>query len=137
MLQENSLFIFDQWYIVSYLLECFDPNYIDGYLSKVLETDRNVLEYICSSIHVWKGGATEYEVKDEYKKYLTDGRVLQAIESERDSGRLFSLSDDVQSKSAAFYIRKKIRPDSHENIPQADVDTLLAEWKSTSSCHHP
>lgn len=129
MLKEHNLFDLRDWRMVCYLLECFDSDYVKKYLTDVLNDDKNIVKYINGSINIWTGSGTEYEVKEEYKKYLTEDRVLQAIESLKQSGDLFLMPQQIQNNCGAFFLSFSGKRNYHENIAQSDVDELLNSWK--------
>lgn len=130
VLTEHSLFDFDTWRIVCCLMECFAPDYTKAYLETELKEDSNIAQYLSNSVTAWTGAGTEYEITDAYKKHLTKERVLQAIESLRQSGALFSMPEDVQRKCCAFYIDATTEGKNYRgNISGADVDKLLTSWR--------
>jgi GTPase SAR1 family protein len=129
MLKEHSLFDFGDWRMVYYLLECFDFDYAKEYLTNALNDDKNIVRYLDGSISTWTGSVTEYEIKEEYKKYLTEDRVLQAIESQKKSGDLFLMPEQIQHKCGAFFLYVSEKTNSHGNIAQSDVDELLSAWR--------
>ena len=130
VLAEHSLFDFEKWRIVCYLMECFAPDYTETYLETILKEDTNIAKYLSNSVAVWSGAGTEYEITDAYKKHLTQERVLQAIGSLKHSGALFSMPEDIQRKCCAFYINATTEEKNYrENIPRVIVDKLLTSWK--------
>lgn len=129
VLTEHSLFDFDTWWIVCYLMEYFDPDYTKVYLETELKEDSNIAQYLSNSVTAWTGSGTEYEITDTYKKYLTKERVLQAIESLRQSGALFSMPEDIQRKCCAFYIDATAEGKNYRgNISEIAVNELLSKW---------
>lgn len=129
VLTEHSLFDFDTWRLVCYLMESFAPDYTKVYLETELKDDSNIAQYLSNSVTTWTGAGTEYEITDAYKKYLTKERVLQAIESLRQSGALFSMPEDIQRKCCAFYIHSLGKEKNyHGNISGITVSKLLSEW---------
>ncbi len=129
VLTKHSLFDFDTWRMVCYLMEHFAPDYTKVYLETKLKEDSNIVQYLSNSVTVWTGSATEYEITDAYKKYLTKERVLQAIESLRQSGALFSMPKDIQRKCCAFYIDATTEEKNyHGNIFEITVNELLSKW---------
>ncbi len=129
VLAEHSLFDFDTWQTVCYLMECFAPDYTKVYLETELKEDSNIAQYLSDSVKAWVGTGTEYEITDAYKKYLTKKRVLQAIESLRQSGTLFSMPEDVQRKCCAFYLDATTAEKNYRgNIPEITVNKLLSQW---------
>lgn len=130
ILKEHSLFDIKKWSIVCYLLECFDPDYAKAYLEAALKEDSNVAHYLSDSVTAWIGTGTEYEITDSYKKYLTEERILQAIESLKQSEAFFSMPEDVQNECCAFYINATTKEKNYrKNIPEVAVNELLASWK--------
>lgn len=130
ILSECNLFDLDRWWMVYYLLEQFDAKYAKAYLETALTDDVNVVKYIAGAIHEWSGGGTEYEVTDSYKQYLTDERILQAIETVKESGKLYLLSEAIQNKCAAFYLKVTTEERNYRgHIPKSATSELLSQWK--------
>ena len=129
VLKEHSLFDFGNWKLVCYLLEYFDSGYAKEYLTNVLNDDKNIVRYLDGSVSTWTGGDTEYEVEENYKEYLMEDRVLQAIESQKKSGDLFLLPEQIQNKCGAFFLYMSKKADHYGNIAQSDVDELLNTWR--------
>lgn len=96
VLTEHSLFDFDEWRLVCHLMECFAPDFMRTYMENELKSNFCIVKYLIKSVGVWTGLGKEYEVNDSYKKYLTEERVLQAIESLKQSRELFTMSEDIQ-----------------------------------------
>lgn len=129
LLERKSLFSVDSWRRISYLLECFEPEYMKAYLTEELKDDENRLKYLVASITTWTGSGVKYEIQEDYKKYLTDEDILGAIESLRKKGSLFTLSDKVQNSCGAFYLKSIGKLGYDGDIFQVDVDELLNSWK--------
>lgn len=128
LLKGNGLFDFNNWRMVYHLLESFDTNYAKSYMKIVLKDDVNIAKYLTSCVSAWVGGITEYEVENSYQAYLTKERVLQAIGSLKESGQLFSLSEEIQRKCGAFFLYSSQKASYIEHIPQSDIDALLDSW---------
>lgn len=129
MLGSHQIFDFTDWVMVDYLLECFDPDYLKKYYEEAFKDNRNVALYLSSSVSEWTGSGTEYEVKNDYKKYLTEEQVSHAIDELRTSGDLFELPVEVQNRSAAFSLYLTGNKDYHDNIPLAEVEKCLQSWR--------
>ena len=130
-LKVHSLFDIWKWPIVCYLLECFAPEYAKAYLENELKEDTNIAQYLSNSVSAWTGAGTEYEITDKYKKYLTEERVLKAIESLKRSGVLFSMPEDIQNKCCAFYINATTKERNyHGYISETTTNEILASWKN-------
>lgn len=130
VLREYDLFDFDQWWMVCYLLEHFDPEYMKMYLETAFEDDVNVIRYVAGAIHEWTGSGTKYEVTDSYKQHLTDERILQAIERVKESEKLYSMPEVIQNKCAAFCLNTTTKEqDGLGYIPEYATSRLLSEWK--------
>lgn len=129
VLTEHILFDFDEWRLVCHLMECFAPDYTKEYLETALKEDSNIVQYLSNSVTAWTGSGTEYEITDVYKKHLTQERVLQAIESLRQSGALFSMPKDIQKKCCAFYIKCTGKDKNYRgNISEITANELLSKW---------
>lgn len=129
LLVDNNLFDFDDWRMVCHLLESFDSDYAREYLSKALQDDENIAKYMYGSVASWTGGTVEYEVQEEYKKYLSEERIILAITSLKESGKLFSLSKEIQRRCAAFFLSVTGNWSGSRTIAQSEVDELLAGWR--------
>lgn len=130
VLAENNLFDIERWHYIFYLLENFDVDYAKTYLESALHEDINIAKYVAESIVTWTGTEVSYEVEDSYKKYLTEERVLQAIEALKESKEYFSMSEEIQHKCAAFCL--KTTSEEYRNrrkISHLAADKLLAFWK--------
>lgn len=129
LLSTVSLFVCIHWEIVSYILECLEPEYFKEYLENVLSNDENVLRYIDSSVTTWTGSDIEYEIKDQYKKYLTEERIIEAIQSQIKTGVMFTLPENIQRKCGAFFLHVDDKVNYRGHISQVDVDELFTKWK--------
>lgn len=129
MLQEHSMFDFGDWRMICYLLECFDFDFMKEYLTNSLNDDKNIVRYLDASVTIWTGSGTEYEIIDDYKKYLTKERVLQAIETQKESNDLFLMPEHIQNKCGAFYLYAYGKLNHHCHITQYDIEVLLTTWK--------
>lgn len=129
ILKGHSLFDFGDWRMICYLLECFDLEFMKEYLTNALNDNKNIVRYLDESVTIWTGSGTEYEIRDDYKKYLTEERVVQAIESQKDSDDLFIMPEYIQNKCGAFYLNASGKLTYHGRVAQSDVDVLLTTWK--------
>ena len=129
ILSETNLLDFKEWRRVVYLLENFDAEYIFNYLEDKLSDSENVLKYLTGSIVKWIGTGVRYEFKEDYKKHLTDERVLQAIHGLRLNGHLFEMDADVQYASAAFCLCMNYTPNEDLEVSQTVVEKTLLTWK--------
>lgn len=130
VLTENNLFDMERWSLVYYLLESFDADYAKIYLQTILSKDANIVKYAAGSIEKWTGTGVSYVVESSYKKYLTEERVLQAIEALKKSKEFFAMSEEIQHKCAVFCL--KTTSEEYRNrreISQLAADKLLASWK--------
>ena len=130
---EHSLFDFFSWPVVCGLMECVAPKYMKTYLKSELKSDSKIAKYLTASVAIWTLLRTEYQVKDSFKKYLTEERVLQAVKSLKQSGELFTMNEDIQRKCCAFYLytsykAKKPRDDNDNIISEFAVNNLLSKW---------
>lgn len=129
ILRSTSLFDFNNWRIVYYLLECFDPDFAKAYLKDSLENNQNILKYLDNSVTAWTGSGTEYEITDEYLKFLTKERVLEAIQTQAKEGALFTLPARIQNKCGAFFLNAVGKQRYTGHVSQEDVNDLLASWQ--------
>lgn len=127
---DTCLFDFDDWRMIGYLLECFDPDYAKTHFENTLKNDENILKYLDKSVVVWTGNGTEYEINNEYKKYLTKDRVLDAIQAQKTTGDFFILPIKLQNKCCAFYLNSLGEKSYNGNISQSDIDDLLVVWQN-------
>lgn len=112
---------------VIYLMEKFDEEPTQRYMKQLVASDENIVRYIDYSVSKWTGSGVEFEVRDEYKKYLTEADCAGAFERMAGDGALFSLPLEIQEKAAAMYL-KLTEPGRwrDERIHSKDADLLLA-----------
>lgn len=129
LLEHTNLFDCKDWRMPLHFMESFDEDFIEKYLQSAFKENKNVLIYLWDSVSLWTGAGNSYEVHDNYKKYLSEERVLKAIQDEVGSRNIFSLQADTIFRCAAFYLHslEQVEPDMH--IPQASVDKLIETWK--------
>ena len=128
LLKENVLFDLYNWKMVYHLIDNFDESYTNDYMCDVLTDNSNVLKYIDISIGAWIGGNTRYEIRGDYKKYLTEERVLEAIQCQKETGDIFLLPEGPRNKAIAFYLKSKEVVCYDGSVSQEDVDSELQKW---------
>ncbi len=129
ILENTCLFHFKEWRRVLYLLSCFDEEHASSYLSKHLECDENILRYLKGSVSRWIGTDIRYEFNDDYRKFLTDDRILQAITTQRTNQKFYDLPLDVQHICVAFYLCLQSNNLSNRDASQENVEYTLKQWK--------
>lgn len=129
LLETYNLFDFKDWRIICHLMEYFDKTYIEEYLTQAFKVDVNIVIYLCATITSWHGSGVSYEVTSDYTKYLSKERVTAAINNLKETGALFELSEEVQSKCAAFFLEVIENNSYVDHVPQKEIDNLLASWK--------
>ncbi len=129
LLNEHSIFEFTKWRMTLYLFKCFATEEANSYLSKELEDNINILHFLDESVVLWIGGDEDYEIRDHYSEYVSKERILEAIQQEKESGRIFSLPENILNKCVAFYLNSLEKTNYHGHIFQADVDKTLEQWK--------
>jgi len=136
ILNEYNLFDFRDWKMVCYLLENFDSDFASEYLSNALNEEKNIARYLEDSVVAWTGNDVEYEITENYKKYLTEDRIFHAINNLVESGDLFMLPEETQYKCVAFYIKVSGNYKYSKYIPKSDVIKLLKniEEKRVVNC---
>lgn len=131
-LQKTCLFDFEDWSLIFYLLEQFDADFVKRYLAHELTSDKNVVHFAANSVSVWSGYGARYEVGTAYQKYISAEKVLQSINSIKNSREIFSLPESIQKKSAAFFLHAQSEA-KHENIEESAIDELLRSWTENSA----
>lgn len=123
---ENSL-LWANGHQVICLMEKLDEGPTQQYMRQLLTLDENIVRYIGYSVSKWTGSGIEFEVRDEYKKYLTEADYIAAFGRMSEDGALFSMPLEIQEKAAAMYL-KLTEPDrwKDEYIHSKDADLLLA-----------
>lgn len=132
MLENNSLFDFNDWRMVYHLLECFDEEYTKQYLENAFKEDTNILKYLNITVSRWIGTGTSYQIMDKYTKYLTKEQITEAVYRQKQTGVLFKLPEEVQNNCAAFFLGTSGNTSSAEHISQKSVDDLLDAWRKES-----
>lgn len=129
ILNTHSLFDFTKWYMVHYLVDSFDPEYMKTYLDNVLIEDENVLKFLGRFVTVWTGSGIGYEVQTGYAEYFSVARILDAIETCKKDGIFFSFPEELQHKCAAFFINNSGNPEYVGEVYQCDTEKIIASWK--------
>lgn len=129
ILNTHSLFDFTKWYMVHYLVDSFDPEYMKTYLDNVLIEDENVLKFLGRFVTVWTGSGIGYEVQTGYAEYFSVARVLDAIETCKKDGTFFSFPEELQHKCAAFFLNNSGNPEYVGEVYQCDTEKIIASWK--------
>lgn len=78
------------------LLEYFDSDYINTYLSNIFLDSDNIVKFLDGFVSQWIGSRIEYKVHGDYQKYLSNERISEAINEQRFTGKMFSQSEKVQ-----------------------------------------
>lgn len=126
----RNLFDFKEWRNIYYLLKHLAPEYLNSYISAELQNDEKILRFLELSTRIWSGSFEKYyEVKDDYKEYLTEKRILQVIYNQKESGDLYSLPIKVQNICVTFYLTSCGKFTRLNQVSQTDIDELLSEWR--------
>lgn len=129
ILLDHNVLDFRNAYIIIYLLEHFDANHVDDYLSRILKADSNKIKYLQLSVSKWTGSGVEYEVNNNYEKHLTKEQVMEAIERLKSNGEWFDLPAEIQDIGCAFFLAMNGQKNYHGNISQKDIDELIKSWE--------
>lgn len=105
ILARNNMFKLPRWRMTLTLLDAFDKDYTDDYMSKAMEADANVVSYLPFIMSTWVGNGVSYEVNAPPYEYITKARILEAIDNLIESKELFTFEDEIQYQAAAFYLR--------------------------------
>lgn len=111
------------------LLEHFDSDYINTYLSNIFLDSDNIVKFLDGFVSQWIGSRIEYEVHGDYQKYLSNERISEAINEQRFTGKLFSQSEKVQNSCAAYILTTLGKADNDGRVAQASVNELLSSWR--------
>ena len=130
MLEHISLFDFSEWRMIHYLVESFDPEFMNDYLNRALFVDENILKFLDNFVVPWIGTGTRYEVERTYTKYITLDRVFESIMNCQKDGTFFALPEEIQRKCAAFFMIES--GEAKGGVNQDDVDQVIAAWKAMS-----
>lgn len=127
VLKENCLFDLCEWKMITYLLECFCSEYIVEYMQNNLTLDENIIKYLPGCITKWYGSRSIYQLDGDYEKYISKERGLDAINAAKETGILFSLSQENQERIAAYYVA--VSSVCVEEIAAESVLEMLKKWK--------
>ncbi len=136
LLSDQSLFELEEWKKICLLLESIDATYIKNYLDDTFNNEDDILKYLSGYVSSSKGYeagyyGTEYEILKGYEQYLTQDRIIQTIESKKESGDLFSMPNEIQYKCGAIYLFLSEQIETNKLITQARVDGLINNWKTS------
>lgn len=129
LLHKNSLFDFADHRMVLYLMENYEPEFIESRIQEEFLSNRNVLLYLENTVSTWIGNEVSYEIYKNYEKRLTKERILEAIQQEREKKTLYELPLDNQRICMAFYMHENGEVNYLNHISQKEVDKKLDEWK--------
>ncbi len=130
ILETTNIFDINAWRMPLFLLECFDADFANEYLNQKLSEDKNIVIYISSSIAAWRSGrVVHYELQDEYSKYLTKDRIIQAISNQAKTKEIFKLEEEQLKKCGAFYLLATEENKYHNRIGESEINTIINEWK--------
>lgn len=129
----RSLLTFRRWRMILHLMESFDAEFTSEYMSTELLNDENVLRYIEGSVSRWIGSGVSYEVSNEYTKYLTKERVLQAIQNQKENRNMYELPQEVQYASVAFFLHETEGRKNHFELSQQAIKETLQQWQNLST----
>ena len=113
-----------------HLLENFDANFISEYMPQELLHDESILRYIEGSVSKWIGSEISYEVSNEYEKYLSKDQVLNAINNQRQNRNLYSLPQEVQVASVAFYLHETEGCTYRHSLTSKIITETLESWRN-------
>ena len=121
ILQENILFDIENWDSIYYLLTNHAADKTDKYLKSLFADHTNVVRFLICSCKVWKSNGN-IEMSEEYKKYLIDDEIRNAIQSTVQNRTLDSLSYDERNVSRAFWVylltgKQKVYPEDIDENP--------------------
>ena len=132
ILESKNLFDLPRWRMMLTLLDAFDKEYTDDYVSKAMQVDANVVAYISFISSTWIGSGVSYEIYNPPYLHTTRERILEAIDNLIKSQELFTLKEETQYQAGAFYLHsqeptKRNWLDGH--IPQKAVISFLESKK--------
>ena len=128
LLKEKSLFQFKKWKIVLHLMENFDSEFTSEYMSSELTNDENIIRFIEGSVERWIGHDVTYKINNEYTKYSTKERVLQAIQNLKKFISIRSYPEGVTNASVAFFLYEEKNMKGPHEISQKNINMALLEW---------
>ena len=129
ILKDENLFNLPGWRMTLHLLKSFDRDFVDDYMSKAMQLDKNVVIYIRDLSSTWVGSGISYEIKVAPYDYVTKERIVEAIESMLKSGELFALGQDIQERAAAFYLNHLGKTSYSNHITQKSTIAFLEKHK--------
>jgi len=128
LLEHISLFDFYEWRMIHYLMESFEPEFMNAYLNKALSEDENILKFLDNFVVPWIGTGTRYEVERTYTKYFTLNRVFESIMNCQKDGTFFALPEELQRKCAAFFMIES--GEAKDEVSQDDAEQAIFAWKA-------
>ncbi|SHJ59693.1 KAP family P-loop NTPase fold protein [Parasporobacterium paucivorans] len=104
IMQEGNILDMNQAGFVSYMFECFEPELYEEYLYELFENDLNKVKYLILSAERWTGAGINWKYNDEYKKYITEVAVLNAMKNCIDNDTIWSLDEERLHRAIAFLL---------------------------------
>lgn len=130
LIKKENILDFKYSLMVTYLIESFDPKFYEEYFNKEYFKDKlNVLKFLELSAAKWTGSISSWQINDSYKKYLTDEKILDAIQQALADKSLWSLTKKARNIVATFYLLKNQAEKTDNEVNQEQAEAILKQWK--------
>ncbi len=104
IIHEGNILDMKQAGIFTYLFECFEPKLFKDHLTELFANDLNKVKYLVLSAEKWTGSEINWRYKNDYKKYISEEPLLNAIENCIDNGKIWTLDEERLHRAIAFLL---------------------------------
>lgn len=129
LLKGKNLFDWKQWRMVHQLLTNFDGEFIDKYMNKAFNDNKNIAKFLLLYTNKWVGSNISYQIGNKNFKYLNSDKIMQAIENLSSTKELFELDEDTQERVAVYYLYNNGVKEYDNTVSQKEAQKQLAKWK--------
>jgi len=124
--KNNLLYTSRSHYLTLSLIECFDLEFYNEYLSKILTNDLNKIKYLCSFSTEWKGSdSIEWKFSEKDFEKLSKYDMVEIINNCIRDGRIAALSIDDSKRAIAYILLKTNKVSESGMVTDKDVNNFL------------
>lgn len=116
--------------MVLYLLEKFSPDFVTEHMKQILNSPTRIIRYLEHTIATWTGAGVSYEVQNGYQKYVSEQRILDAIEQCKRDRSLYKEKKQTQFMCAVFVLNHDKVFTVPRQVSIKEADNLLEKWKA-------
>ena len=133
LLKTKMLFEFSNGRMILHLLEQFDQAYTTDYMLKTLSNPVNTIKYLALTTAEWTGSGIEYEVQNNYQKYISEQQLVDAISLCKQDMSLFRTDEQTQLMCAVFFLFHEQSLSDTGHVSAEKAHNLLIQWQEEAA----